>query len=179
MTVDCMEYTEAELAAVDTYIASSGWWATQKVDGRRLAITMDAGGIRGMWCKGRPAAEDVRHHAIREDLQRLLPRFTGTTVLDGELMNDRTWLLFDIIMLNGEPCTSLTYAERAPLLEAVGRIARKAGCERVRVLPIAREAEEKRALWDWVCSQNGEGIVFKPLERWESELNQRLIAGTR
>ena len=74
---------------------SPGWWAQQKLDGHRRAITITGNKITGWSRKGTPAD-------LPAPLVESLQCFTGTgwtITLDGELMADGTWWAFDLPVL--------------------------------------------------------------------------------
>jgi bifunctional non-homologous end joining protein LigD len=147
--------TEAEALRL---IRDDGWVAQEKKDGEHRAVKLDSGGVMsGINRKGlsvplpEPVAKELLGHCA----------WLGAAIVDGEIIGDKLHV-FDLYcfdsrvfednsLMNGDPYeTRMSYAQT---LFSSG----------VNVVPIkmARTTEEKKALWDRVRAEKGEGVVFK------------------
>lgn len=151
-----MRYHGANVTDVGNYIADPRWVMEQKLDGIRCIVSCDlAGQVTFTGHAGNPLRSGVKHHeAIAADLA-----IPGLTV-DGELMADGTLWLFDILTVAGHRVTG-PFAERRAVLEVLMECG--PSFDVVRIVPTARTADEKQALWDQVVASGGEGVVVKRL----------------
>jgi DNA ligase 1 len=124
----------------------------------------------------------TRHHTTIKDrlpeLRAILDRLPPGTVLDGELLQNRTkqvkgvYYIFDILEHRGERVTHLPLKDRRVLLERtisdlVGVAAFKSGIENRDLLSISLAQQtrigKKKLFYDSIEGEANEGIVIKKL----------------
>ena len=141
-------FTEAEALAL---LSQDGWAAQEKMDGERRAAHAERGQVIGANRKGLivplPQAIVDELHGI--DTQH------GTIRADGEIIGEILYV-FDLHVARGECLHALPWIERLHRAEFV-----LAGCQHLKVVPVAVTTVEKCALWERVKAAHGEGIVFK------------------
>lgn len=139
-------------ALAESLLFNSDWQSQEKMDGERRAIHAECDKVEGMNRKGiivplpKPLADEMREQAAN----------TGTLRVDGELIGDVLYV-FDLLIHCGDDIReSLSWEERMTLATHTFR-----NSPRIRPLPVAKSAQEKKDLWDRVLANRGEGIVFK------------------
>ena len=157
---------EAELTMIPTLVQNDDVVFEQKLDGNRVLLVSPGGNSEPIaltrngqpYTKGLPRA--VREWRFPEGNAH------GAMVLDGELVGDTYWV-FDM------PKSAAT-SDDTPL--SVRRYALEqvwpfigARCTAMRLVPQAKTAEEKQALYDTAVQNNFEGLIAKrknALYRW-------------
>src|SRR3712207_2396813 len=115
MPVKGMRYESVGVDDVERYIADDRWVMQQKVDGIRCIVDTGAGGaaqVRFMSHTGDPLKSGVKHHAAIAAAVAPLDR----CVLDGELLEDGSLWVFDVMQVLGTDVRLLPEAERRALL---------------------------------------------------------------
>lgn len=141
------------LADIDRYIADDAWWLEQKLDGHRVMVHVIDNAPRFLNRHG-----EEYGHGVPEAVRRAFTSgFSGEWQLDGELVDGVFWV-FDAITV-GRSMVSLPYAERREIVEHLFKVWDNPPA--VRLIPTARTAAEKQALWDAVVANNGEGVMAK------------------
>lgn len=141
--------TEDEL---EIYLKSDDWGCQEKYDGdRRLILVRDskAQGInrKGQFVQLMPKTVEAA----------LLPGID--MILDGEAIGE-TLFAFGILECDGENLRGLPYFKSYMRLQEVLSPYPHEG---IQVIPLALTTEEKKALFDKVKAEGGEGVVFKRL----------------
>lgn len=130
------------------------WWAHQKIDGHRRAVTITADGtVQGWSRRGTPANLPG---PVVADLRHLANGGLDIT-LDGELLDGTLWL-FDMPRLGGAINGRSPLYDRLPALDELHRVWQP---DNVHVLPVARTPEQIARLAVKVADQHGEGIIHK------------------
>ena len=127
------------------------WSAQQKMDGERRAAHALAGSVTGINRKGFAVPLP---QPIADELQSLATQ-CGEILVDGEIVGDILWV-FDLHIHNGKRIDALPWLGRMILAESA-----LAGCQNIRVIPVAVTTNEKQCLWHQIKSAHGEGVVFK------------------
>lgn len=132
-------------------IADDGWVAQQKMDGERRAAHAEDGRVVGMNRKGLAVP---LQQSIADEMLSLTAN--GAIRMDGEIIGDVLYV-FDLHVVMGKSIRqSKGWYDRMFQAECA------LNCfEHIVPVPVAITADEKRALWDKVKADHGEGIVFK------------------
>ena len=140
--------TEAEALAL---LIHDDWAVQEKMDGERRAAHAESGHVIGANRKGLvvPLPRAMADELLQIDAQH------GTIRVDGEIIGEVLYV-FDLHIVQGEGLQTLPWIERLRRAELA-----LAGCQHLKVVPVAVTTAEKRALWDRVKSAHGEGLVFK------------------
>lgn len=130
----------------DTYVAQ------QKIDGIRVLAHIEENDIVPVNRNGE------RTDKVSRPLLAGLESLPVGTVVDGEVMGDGTYWLFDVLRLGDQDITHIGYEDRWLIL------ADELGPDlsgSIRVLKLAMNRDDKRALFQSLVDANAEGIVFK------------------
>ncbi|MFI5294343.1 MAG: hypothetical protein ACHQ0Y_04890 [Thermodesulfovibrionales bacterium] len=140
-----------EAEEVDLLIENPSFGAQEKFDGDRLAVRVN-GVLEGINKKGYlvPVSPVIADAVLR---------LNRNIFLDGENMGDRL-CTFGLLEYGGIDLRRKPYVKVHETLSEVLRDHTGNGLE---VVPLAVTAQEKRALYERVKKENGEGIVFKLL----------------
>ena len=140
--------TEADALAL---LSQDGWAAQEKMDGERRAAHAERGQVIGANRKGLvvPLPQDMVDELLGIDAQH------GAIRVDGEIIGEILYV-FDLHVARGDTLHALPWIERLRRAEIA-----LAGCQYLKVVPVAVTTAEKRALWVRVKAAHGEGIVFK------------------
>ncbi|HEY4220962.1 MAG TPA: hypothetical protein VGO62_06460 [Myxococcota bacterium] len=143
--------TAIEDHEVEPLLADDGVIAQQKLDGIRIITRVSAGGMLASNRNG--AASDKVSSAQLAGLAGL----PEGTIVDGEVMPDGSYWLFDVLSLGHSDVTQVGYEDRWLILadELADALAGD-----IHVLAIAR-GKDKRALYHKLVQASAEGIVFK------------------
>lgn len=158
-----MRYHSAEVADVDRYIADAGWAMEQKMDGVRcIAAFTRTGTVRltettFLSHTGAPLHSGEKHHAaIAEELSAMPVDVT----VDGELMADGHYWVYDLLAMSGQDTTGLPFADRRRLLVTLFGVF---DSDLVRLVESFTDPAGKTALWQSVLDSGAEGVVVKRL----------------
>lgn len=152
-----MKYTEAAITRVQEFIADPTVSMTQKLDGVRLMIHIDAEGT--MKFQG-PNDERIKFAAAAQHFTRLEGRMLlaglRSIVLDGELLiEEGRFIAFDMPYSKRHEVSPATpYRQRIEALRSLE--------DHVEVVPVAFTELDKARLWDQVKRQNAEGVIVRP-----------------
>lgn len=135
-------------------IGNDRWAAQEKMDGVRRAAHAAAGSVTGMNRKGLSVPLP---QAIVEELQSI-EAASGAIRVDGELIGDILYV-FDLHVYKEKRIHMVYWLARVLIAEKA-----LAGCQQIKVVPVAVTTKEKRALWNKVKGAHGEGVVFKLLD---------------
>lgn len=141
----------------DRYIRDSLWAALQKLDGKHLVADGTMGSLRYYNRKGdRTDCPKL----IARDLQTLLAL---DAVLDGELMANGTYVVFDLVACGSLVTPATPWSDRRLTLESLfdPHIWKP---ERVKLLPCARTTIRKRTLFKKVWTQGYEGVMLAKVD---------------
>ncbi|MCA9668286.1 MAG: WGR domain-containing protein [Myxococcales bacterium] len=151
---------------LDALVADDAHVAQQKFDGMRIIAHVREEGVVATNRGGEVTALDVRLH------EPLVALGAGT-IVDGELVSASdgsapTYWLFDALAAEGEDIRDDDYLTRYGWLfellgvdEATAAVEAVARVGLLRIVPLARSAEQKRALVQSLRAVNAEGVVFK------------------
>ncbi len=158
--------TEALLAALVPYIASSDWMFEEKLNGHRVVISIENGVVTVLGKSGQIS----QHTALFADRNHtpVLAVLAGLcdVILDAELVEGKLWV-FDMAMLTVGGKVFVTnatsWADRRLLL---GNLFNTWNPNRryFGLLPYAEGTEAKQALLDTVQGRLGEGIMLKRVD---------------
>jgi len=149
--IEPMKYKNIDPLHLHGYLRSIAWTAEQKLDGVRCLTMIDN--------DGNVEFSASLYPAFRQNIAAELSKYKGFT-FDGELMQDGTYWLFDIIAVAGEDLRAFPFRLRRDFLE---RFDESVNLPSIRVLPIARTEEQKRDLWQRIQDEHAEGVIFKNL----------------
>lgn len=152
MTFKPMLANSAQRSSFDKYIADDGWVAEQKLDGKRLLLQVEDGNVTVVNRYGVATSVD---HTIAEPFTSL----TGRWCFDGEEIHNQFWI-FDMPYALDLVSPKDEYDQRRKSLEAVFG-AGWSDHPRLKLIDVAHTEPDKRALFDWVESHEGEGVMFK------------------
>jgi bifunctional non-homologous end joining protein LigD len=141
--------TEAE---AESLINSADWVAQEKHDGERRPVRFGTDQPIGVNKKGLIVALPTSVVSALEQLNM----DAGRTTLDAELIGE-VLHVFDVIELYDADLREQPLGARLDILEGLPFNTA------IRLVPTARSTAEKRALFDRVRRDNGEGVVFKRL----------------
>ncbi len=137
-----------------------GWIAEVKKNGWRALPTKDEKGNLTIWTRHKTLIKD----AVPELREALISMMPAGTILDGELINNRTkgvngkLYLFDIIVLEGRLLVNLPLRERRKLLEGV--VVEGPHIELARQVRVGK----KQLYYQSIEGEESEGIVIKRLD---------------
>lgn len=147
----------------DRLLASRDWSAERKYDGRRAMVVFAASLPTWLGRDGRPFALKSAHRLVAGVMNTTASPSLDGLVLDGELMADGRFVLFDVARMpdSMNVTTPLPWMHRRTMVESLTAPLRAAG-----VVPatLAWDLAEKRALWDDVVRNGYEGVVFKRID---------------
>lgn len=150
-----------DCTAPEAFFVSPLWVAEEKMDGVRLVIVKDEGGVYGVTRGGNIIA-------LPDEIVALAMLSDYDFAIDGEMMRGARFVAFDIISIGGVEIGTGN-SSRRELLEAMSpfELVRRVTGE-----------QAKRDLWNETRCQKGEGIVFKHIAAvyhdGRSEWTQRL-----
>lgn len=152
-------YHSVDPVNIDPFLTDDDWVLEQKLDGVRCVVTITDGVPVLTSNSGRRMYGASTQPWWNELVAELSVRFAPLLVLDGELLDDGTLWLFDVIHADEFVDPWSPFERRREVLEAIG------GCApwtRVRVVPQFR-GEAKRETWHRLLEANAEGCVLKRL----------------
>lgn len=156
-----MEFKEAPVAEIEKYIADPDYFFQQKVDGIRGQLVLEPGKAPWFRSKSGDRLQNPTATKITDPLVKAfgggLPAGTPGMTVDGELL-DGKWYVFDMTV-NGQEQTP--WSERMAAAEGWVSSLNAQGLSQVTALPTARTPAEKRALFDAVKANGGEGVMMK------------------
>lgn len=144
---------------VEKYIKDPKWGAQAKMDGERrpVAVVLDGSSMKLMGYN-RKNQEVMIPQGIAADLFKLA---AGQQVsLDGEIIGD-TLYLFDAMKIADMDITKEGFGERFEMLPALFS---KLIVPNIKLVSLAYTKEAKRAMFERIKADGGEGIVFKKLD---------------
>lgn len=158
-----MEPTEVDASnaeLISQLVLDQSFWAQQKLDGVRLLSVFTEEGISFVGRKRQPMKSTMVTQylpELRERLEKLRDAgHSGSFALDGEMMLDGTYCLFD--MVPDEESRDMPYAERWRWLSRFVRIINEPTVRRVST---AFAAGEKAELFVKMRDLGYEGVVFR------------------
>ena len=140
--------SEAEALAL---LSHDDWAAQEKMDGERRAAHAEQGQAIGA---NRNGLIVPLPQALADELHRIDAQH-GAIRVDGEIIGEILYV-FDLHIARGECLHALPWIERLRRAEIA-----VAGCQSLKVVPVAVTTAEKHALWNRVKAAHGEGLVFK------------------
>lgn len=146
---------------LDSYILSPDWALEEKFDGDRLLIHfIDSDTVRAYSRQGNEVVVP-RIKTARSVLEfKPLPKNNGVTILDGEVMPDGTFHLFDIPLLLGQEIKNLPYSKRRDILTKTFSAIRQPGFVLVESITDPKLKRQKAVE---IHAAGGEGVMFKSL----------------
>lgn len=144
---------EQDRAVVERLLDDDGWIMEEKSDGMRCLAKSDGGGA---WSFQSRSGLGIGKWARR--LATALAPLDFVGVLDGELMADGMFILFDIARPFGP---AIELERRLPLLDTTVELIDSPAVIRPR---FARTADDKRQLLTTIEAEIGEGVMFKRLD---------------
>jgi ATP-dependent DNA ligase len=159
-----MKYESSDPLLIDSFVESEDWALEQKFDGVRCLASVASGMASLYGRSGAPLAVGASHHArLRAALAPAVD-----VILDGELMADGTYWVFDLLQFGPVGLTEEVFAVRRKVLEDLFKIV-KFG-PGVFLVRSETSCDAKRDLWLRVLLANGEGVIAK-------RLNGRYVSG--
>lgn len=156
-----MAFNEAPVVDVPKYIEDPNFHFQQKVDGIRGQLVIEPG--KQPWFRSKSGQKLVNSSAAKitgpllDKLGKQSDYDGPTYTIDGELL-DGKWYVFDVAVEGSE---KTPWEDRMSTAEAWVAEMHKLGLLNIQALPVARTAEEKRALWEAVQASGGEGVMMK------------------
>lgn len=142
-------------SALESLLRSPYHAASEKMDGERRAVEVQANGIRGMNRKGLYVPAPAHWEGA-------LMQLPSGTLVDAEHV-DSNLHIFDCVRFGSEDLTSQPYEDRVRIIRnAISFVARSNSG--VSVLDAFTNPDDKRALLDKVKRSNGEGLVFRHIK---------------
>ena len=135
---------------IEPYLVNDEWAMELKIDGHRL--TAETGNVRCLNRSGDPFRQSIARVVLDE-----LATIDGFT-LDGELLDQRTYFVFDLLATPLGPTTHLPYRHRRKMIESL--------FERwhpPHILPVPAVYTEhgKRDMFRRAQEQGNEGVILK------------------
>lgn len=146
--------SQDDTATVEAMINSDDWLAQEKHNGERRMMQSAAGAIVGANKMGLAITLPA---ALSEAITGVKAQ---SLVVDGEDMQGKHVMVFDLLELNGKSLRNKPYKDRLIALETLMQESPEAA-KTLRVVTTAHTAAEKRALMNQVRNDKGEGVVFK------------------
>lgn len=141
--------TESEAQAL---ILDGGYVAQEKIDGERRLLKRSGDEVVGINRKGLVVA--LPKPLADAAAKTIVPTHF---VLDGEAVGD-VFHVFDALESSRIDLTAMPYIERYRYAES---IVQSINSDAIRLVPVAVTTAEKKALYERVKAENGEGVVFK------------------
>lgn len=144
---------------LEKYLKDPSWGAMEKMDGERrpVAVNLNNNSLKATGFN-RKNQEVMIPSGIAGDLLKLS---AGTEMaLDGEIIGEHLYL-FDGMRIDGMNYTDESFLNRWKKLDD---IMANSGVKNLSVVALAITEAEKRALFDRIKAEGGEGIVFKKLD---------------
>lgn len=137
-------------------LEDKNWWAQEKHDGERRMVIVQGETITGTNREGLSIA-------MGAGLEKALQQFSienkcsgvEKTVLDGEDLGDKGYIVFDILEHAGTCLRKKSYEEREAVLSSL------VFNDRVRCIKTAKTTKEKKTLLKTLREGNKEGVVLK------------------
>ncbi len=130
------------------------WAMEEKFDGDRMLIAYTDNTVRAYSRTGTECVVPSQIKAVQKN--------KGLTILDGELMKDGSFKVFDIPSFMGISFGGQSLIHRRSILQAA--MAKWDQGEKVSLVYQARTIEEKLALQTKIVDSDGEGFMFKRLD---------------
>lgn len=145
-------------SSLTDFLTEDRWVAEPKLDGVRvLAYKTYDGDLRVLNREGKTLSHrpELFPH---EQAEQAIEHVDG--YLDGELMDDGTWCLFDVVpKIDGENARMRARDRRKQLEQLMSNL--DADLDRLRLVVQAKGTEAKRQLLADVYHNNGEGLIFR------------------
>jgi ATP-dependent DNA ligase len=141
---------------LDRYITDDAWSLSPKLDGHRKMLHIGAETVE-TW--GRDGQRSDMPRPIVDLLRSSLG--VGGYILDGELMPDGRFFVFDLASAGGVVNAKTPFATRHLALTHLFHLAGLDDSPMVRLLPVTRGGDAKRELVERVRSDCGEGIIAR------------------
>lgn len=136
-------------------IANDDWAMQQKFDGDRLLVEFtDANMVRGFSRRGNIVS-------LPKTFIPAPSEHRSVTLIDGELMDDGTYNVFDIPKFQGMNVGGLTFAQRQGILS---RVVEAFKFSNICLVHTANTTAEKASMLTAIQNTNQEGVVFKHKE---------------
>lgn len=137
---------------VDRYINDPRYGFQEKMNGNRLVVVCNGTDAKGINRKGFyiPASPAILTDARSLDV---------AVTLDGEGIGEVHYV-FDCLELQGRDLRTESFINRYSHLHA---LLKEANVDALKIVPLALTVEDKRALYERVKAEGGEGIVIKDL----------------
>lgn len=152
-----MLLNEVDVQTAESLLSDDRWILQPKFDGVRVLLTRNGFQVSGISRQNKPVAlpKEVVDSAIQYAIAGRA-RSETAFVIDGELIGE-TFIVFDILVLNGADLWKETAAHRATTVTQIF------GKKQTAILPIltAYGTREKRALYRSVFERGMEGVVLK------------------
>lgn len=142
-------------ADAEKLVASDGWWAQEKFDGRRVVVHQRPGGV--VVGTGRTGQLVGLPKPVVEAVQQLN---AACCLLDGELVGV-TYHAFDLLDRDGRDLRPAPYSIRHAALVDLVDLVDPCPADCLRYADTATTTAAKRALVDRLRRDGAEGVVFK------------------
>jgi ATP-dependent DNA ligase len=161
-----MTFEEVSPAEVERLMSSDKWAAETKLDGVRCVAEISNGVATLMNRNGKPlaaASTNAHRPAIKKALEAAFGE--GLWVVDGEIMSDGHYWLFDVILADSMHDARAPLHERRETLEAMATLfSWDAPDSLIRVVTQAVDAQDKQMLLDSIIRIGGEGVMLKHVD---------------
>lgn len=148
--------------AVEKYIGNRAWMGQLKMDGQRLGVKLDPESRIPLQTFSRTGKPVNIEPGLRQDLESVVRHGQAglSLYLDGELMPDGKFWVFDILASTSATPQPLQLRERLRLLDLLrqGQVS-----EYLEINPWETTEEGKQHLWNLARENGLEGLVFKRL----------------
>jgi ATP-dependent DNA ligase len=139
-----------------SYIDNESYWCSPKLDGMRLLVSTHTGRVRLYNRNGDQFNQTVAPRVMQDLLE--LP---AGLVIDGELMKDGTYHIFDLLKSPNKDWTREPFHRRNLVLEQIHQAWRPKWCS---IVPVVKTTFGKQNMYDRIVKEGGEGVMFKMVD---------------
>lgn len=149
------------LNQLESFITDENWAIEPKLDGIRVLCHFNVDGDLAVYNRGGSRLSFHRADVPEAQIRDVLSHLPVGWYIDGELMEDGSYCLFDLLPTG--TYSNMNLRERRDELETLFRRDLDADLDRIRLVAQARLHPDKIQLVLDVYNRNGEGLVLKSL----------------
>lgn len=141
------------VAAIGPYLEDPNYWLQQKLDGDRILMRVIDGEVTALNREG-----EVRRNPVPRKIFDAFRDLPGTWFFDGELVDDTFWI-FDLPVADTAVGIVHPYEFRLDVLHRIFAGWSPPPC--VRLLPTAKDHNQKSALFERIRADSAEGAILR------------------